>query len=63
VVQQLKTNGIERVVMLTATTPCCANHREKAGVDEFHADLLPEDKVRVIKELKKSVPSQWSVTA
>ena len=22
---------------------------KQAGVDEFHADLLPEDKVRVIK--------------
>jgi Cd2+/Zn2+-exporting ATPase len=25
---------------------------KEAGVDEFHADLLPEDKVRVVKELK-----------
>ena len=27
-----------------------------AAVDEFHADLLPEDKVRVIKELKSIGP-------
>jgi len=27
-----------------------------AGVDEYHADLLPEDKVRVIKELKSIGP-------
>ena len=25
-------------------------------MDEFHADLLPEDKVRVIKELKEIGP-------
>ena len=29
---------------------------KQAGVDEFHADLLPEDKVRVIKELKSIGP-------
>jgi len=53
VVRQLKADGMDRVVMLTGD-----NHRvaqaiaRQAGVDEFHADLLPEDKVRVIKELR-----------
>jgi Cd2+/Zn2+-exporting ATPase len=28
----------------------------EAGIDRFHADLLPEDKVRVIKELKAIGP-------
>ncbi|HEY5743859.1 MAG TPA: heavy metal translocating P-type ATPase, partial [Terrimicrobiaceae bacterium] len=57
VVQQLKTNGIERVVMLTGDNTRVAQAIAKqAGVDEFHADLLPEDKVRVIKELKEIGP-------
>ena len=57
VVQQLKTNGIERVVMLTGDNTRVAQAIAKqAGVDEFHADLLPEDKVRVIKELKRIGP-------
>jgi Cd2+/Zn2+-exporting ATPase len=57
VVQQLKTNGIERVVMLTGDNARVAQAIAKqAGVDEFHADLLPEDKVRVIKELKAIGP-------
>ena len=32
-----------------------ARDREPGGVDEFHADLLQEDKVRVIKELKEEI--------
>ena len=57
VVAQLKAIGIQRVVMLTGD-----NHRvaaaigKQAGVDEVHADLLPEDKVRVIKALKEIGP-------
>ena len=49
VVAQLKAIGIKRVVMLTGD-----NHRvaaaigKLAGVDEVHADLMPEDIVRVI---------------
>jgi Cd2+/Zn2+-exporting ATPase len=57
VVQQLKTHGIERVVMLTGDNTRVADAIAKqAGVDEFHADLLPEDKVRVIKQLKAIGP-------
>ena len=56
VVRQLKTNGIERVVMLTGDNERVARAIAKqAGVDEFHADLLPEDKVRVIKKLKEEI--------
>jgi len=57
VVARLKAIGIKRVVMLTGD-----NHRvaaaigKLAGVDEVHADLLPEDKVRVIKKLKEIGP-------
>jgi Cd2+/Zn2+-exporting ATPase len=57
VVRQLKANGIERVVMLTGDNSRVAQAIAKqAGVDEFHADLLPEDKVRVVKELKSIGP-------
>ena len=57
VIRQLKANGIERVVMLTGDNTRVAGAIAKlAGVDEYHADLLPEDKVRVIKELKRIGP-------
>ena len=56
VVRQLKANGIERVVMLTGDNARVARAIAKqAGVDEFNADLLPEDKVRVIKKLKEEI--------
>jgi Cd2+/Zn2+-exporting ATPase len=57
VVRQLKANGIERVVMLTGDNSRVAQAiARQAGVDEFHADLLPEDKVRVVKDLKSIGP-------
>jgi Cd2+/Zn2+-exporting ATPase len=57
VVRQLKADGIERVVMLTGDNSRVAQAiARQAGVDEFHADLLPEDKVRVVKELKSIGP-------
>ncbi len=53
VIRQLKADGITRVVMLTGDNTRVAQAiGRQAGVDEVHADLLPEDKVRVIKELK-----------
>ncbi len=57
VIQRLRANGIERIVMLTGDNSRVARAiAQQAGVDEFHADLLPEDKVRVIKELKTIGP-------
>lgn len=50
----LKTAGIERVVMLTGDNPhVAAKIAERAGVDEFHAGLLPQDKVTVLQSLQK----------
>lgn len=57
VVARLKATGIQRVVMLTGDNARVAKAiARQAGVDEFHADLLPEDKVRVVKELKSIGP-------
>ena len=52
-VRQLKSLGIERVVMLTGDNERVAAHiAAQAGVDEFHAGLLPEEKVAVLKTLR-----------
>ena len=57
VIRQLKAMGIKRVVMITGDNErVAAAIAKQAGVDECHADLLPQDKVRVIRELKKIGP-------
>ncbi len=49
----LKALGLERVVMISGDNQKTVELIASAvGVDEFHSELLPEDKVRLISELK-----------
>ncbi|NLW43899.1 MAG: cadmium-translocating P-type ATPase [Syntrophomonadaceae bacterium] len=51
-VKSLKESGIRRVVMLTGDNENTARTiASQAGMDDFRAELLPEDKVAVVKEL------------
>ena len=53
VVRELKSLGVERVIMLTGDNERVAQAiAAQVGVDEYFADLLPEDKVRIVKELE-----------
>jgi Zn2+/Cd2+-exporting ATPase len=53
-IKALKAAGIEHVVMLTGdNVKVAAKIAARAGVDEFHADLLPQDKVTVLKSLQR----------
>lgn len=55
IIADLKRLGVERVVMLTGDNrTVAAAIAEKVGVDEFHAGLLPQDKVRLLKRLQES---------
>jgi Cd2+/Zn2+-exporting ATPase len=48
----LKNAGIQHTIMLTGDHPMAARAiAAQVGIDEFRAELLPEDKLAVIKEL------------
>ena len=49
----LRRNGIKRIVMLTGDNRHTAEAvATELGLDEFHAELMPEDKVAHVKRLK-----------
>jgi Cd2+/Zn2+-exporting ATPase len=52
--QLLKRQGVECVAMLTGDGRATAMRiGEELGVDEVHAELLPEDKVKAVDELRR----------
>jgi Cd2+/Zn2+-exporting ATPase len=53
VVRELKAMGVRRVVMLTGDNERVASGiARRVGVDAYYAGLLPEDKVRLLKDLE-----------
>ncbi len=58
VIQALRALGVRRIVMITGD-----NHRvaqaigEHLGIDEVYAELLPEDKVAIVRRLKEQYGS------
>ena len=54
VIHDLKSLGVKKVIMLTGDHDRVANAIAKqAGVDEYYADLLPEDKLQILKKLEQ----------
>lgn len=50
---EMRRNGIKQIVMLTGDNRHTAQAvAEQLGLDAFHAELLPEDKVRFVKQLQ-----------
>ncbi|WP_436935895.1 heavy metal translocating P-type ATPase [Halovenus marina] len=51
-IAELRALGIERIVMLTGDNEQVAQHiADEVGIDEVHAELLPEQKVERVAEL------------
>lgn len=52
-VKRLKASGIKKVVMLTGDNQrAAAAISRKLGLDDYYAELLPEDKVRILQKLQ-----------
>ena len=57
-VKALHSTGIEKTVMLTGDAEKVAAHvAANLGIDEYHAELLPGDKVELIEKLLEQRPS------
>lgn len=55
-VKRLRELGIKKILMITGDSKDVAeNIAKQLELDEFHAELMPEDKVRVIEELKEKM--------
>ncbi|GIM44944.1 copper-translocating P-type ATPase [Collibacillus ludicampi] len=52
-VRELKNAGIEKTIMLTGdNNKTAATIAKRVGVDEYHAELLPQNKLEKIKQLR-----------
>ena len=53
-------NGVKKVIMLTGDNPNIAKViAQDAGVDEFHANLLPLDKTNKLKEIQQNATTAF----
>ncbi|ETW22919.1 cation-transporting ATPase [Mycobacterium gastri 'Wayne'] len=53
VLKKLRDNGVRRIVMLTGDHPDIAKVvAEELGIDEWRAEVMPEDKLEVVRELQ-----------
>ena len=55
-IKKLKSQGVKKVVMLTGDNKHAAKAiAKKVGLDDYYAELLPEDKVIILKRLQKEI--------
>lgn len=57
-IKRLKAQGVKKVVMLTGDNKLAAAAiAKKVGLDDYYAELLPEDKVTVLKKMQAETGS------
>lgn len=55
-IKRLKSQGVKKVVMLTGDNKRAAEAiAKKVGLDAYYAELLPEDKVSILKQLQSEI--------
>jgi len=55
-IQTLKKEGVRRIIMLTGDDREAAEQVARTlQIDEFHAELLPEEKIELVRELEKEI--------
>lgn len=56
-IARMKAGGVKKTVMLTGDHRCVAAEvAQIVNIDEFYAELLPTDKVKIVEELRKEHP-------
>ena len=54
-IEGLRKSGVKNIVMLTGDNPETAKHvSDQVGITDFRANLLPEDKIKIVKELQSA---------
>ena len=58
-IRALHRAGVKRTVMLTGDGEAVAAHvAQRLGIDEYHAELLPGDKVTILEDLMRRYPQE-----
>lgn len=61
-IRELKRKGIKNIVMLTGDKESVAREiSQELGVDKYYSELLPQDKVSKIEELKEKLPKNKKI--
>ncbi len=61
-VEDLKALGVSRIVMLTGDRKSVAQSvAARLGIDDYHAELLPADKVEILEQIKRDESEAGSV--